>query len=60
MSSELVIVARSESVSDAPGRILVSPWGRVETSKEHYILDAVAADQIIRAFKAQGSLELVG
>lgn len=51
--SEL-IVARQIDVGGAPARILVSPWGRVETTKGAYILDEQAAHDVIAAFQAQG------
>jgi phage I-like protein len=41
------------AVGTAPSRVLLIPWGRVESSKGHFTFDQQAADLVVAAFTSQ-------
>ncbi len=46
----------SELAGDpVPDRILIAPWGRVESTNGHFVVDAEAAREVIDAFAAHGT-----
>ena len=38
-----------------PERVLLVPWGRVHSTNGEFVLDAEAADAVLRAFKQHGT-----
>lgn len=51
----LVIVSNRVAVpAEAPSRIMIIPWGEVETTQGTFTMDRAAADRIVEALKAHG------
>jgi phage I-like protein len=52
---QLTLEARAIGEQEAPGRILVVPWGRVETAAGDFLVDEEAVGATIAAFRAHGT-----
>lgn len=43
------------SSQEIPGRVVLAPWGNVQSQKGNFLVDEESADTVIRAFQAQGT-----
>ena len=54
-AEQWVLAASALDGSEAPSRVLVAPWGRVESSNGTFLVDAEAGQMVVEAFAKQGT-----
>ncbi|GMV96714.1 MAG: hypothetical protein AMXMBFR83_10750 [Phycisphaerae bacterium] len=52
---ERVATASSPLPAEVPGRVLIAPWGRVESASGWFMMDEEAAGAVLAAFERQGT-----
>lgn len=54
-AEQFVLAGSALHGAEAPGRVLVVPWGRVESSNGTFVVDVEAGQRVMEAFAKQGT-----